>query len=92
MKYVYYGVILIVLMFTNLVLAVATFPVLDITTDTISDIVSGESYESSITGFFSMLNTTFWLIFVASAIGLIVWYVLGSHMEEYEEYMHYGRG
>ena len=91
MRYVYYGVVLIVLMFTNLVLAVATYPVLSLTTDTIGNLVVGETYASTVTGFFAMLNTAFWIVFVISAVGLIIWYLVGSHMEEYEQYQQYGR-
>jgi hypothetical protein len=33
-----------------------------------------------------MLRTIFGLIFVLSMVGLIVWYFLGTHEEEYEQY------
>ncbi len=33
-----------------------------------------------------MLRTVFGMIFVLSMVGLIVWYFLGTHEEEYEQY------
>lgn len=37
-----------------------------------------------------MWRTVFGFTFVASMIGLIVWFFLGSHEEEYEQYSNYG--
>lgn len=48
---------------------------------------------SNKTGVYSQVNPhlinfeiVFWLLFIFSAVGGIVWYILGSHKEEYEEY------
>jgi len=36
--------------------------------------------------FVTMLRNIFGLMFVLSFIGLIVWFILGAHREEHEEY------
>ena len=48
---------------------------------------------SNMTGVYEQVNPhliniqlIFWLMFVFSAVGAIVWYILGSHREEFEEY------
>ena len=28
----------------------------------------------------------FWIVFLLSAAGAIIWYIIGSHKEEFEEY------
>jgi len=32
------------------------------------------------------IELVFWFMFIFSAVGAIIWYILGSHGEEYEEY------
>ena len=32
------------------------------------------------------LELVFWIVFVLSAVGMIIIYIFGSHQEEYEEY------
>jgi len=48
---------------------------------------------SNQTGVYSQVNPhlvnielVLWLIFILSAVGAIIWFILGSHKEEYEEY------
>jgi len=46
--------------------------------------ISGVS--SDVNPFISMLRTVFGLMFVLSMLGLVIWFLLGAHEEEYEEY------
>jgi len=48
---------------------------------------------ATVTGVYAQVNPhlnnfelVFWLVFILSAVGAIIWYILGSHKEEYEEY------
>lgn len=36
--------------------------------------------------FYDMIKTVFGVVFVLAFTGLITWFLLGSHKEEYEEY------
>ena len=91
MQYIKAGVILIVLMFTNLVLAVATQPALSTTFDTIEDVALGTGHYGVVHPFLENLNKVFWLVFILSAVGLVVWYIAQAHAKEYDQYQHYGR-
>ena len=86
MNYIRATIFLGFLSFLNLVLAIAFNFVR-------SNLWEQLRYASNQTGVYSQVNPhlnnlelVFWLIFILSAIGAIVWYVLGSHREEYEEY------
>jgi len=48
---------------------------------------------ANITGVYEQVNPhlinfelVFWIIFLLSAVGAIIWYIIGSHKEEYEQY------
>jgi hypothetical protein len=72
--------------FVNLVL----FIVLSTPIGNIFGLVEDQADEMGISGdvdpIINMWRTVFGFTFVASMIGLIVWFFLGSHEEEYEEY------
>jgi len=72
--------------FINLVL----FIVLSSPMGTIFGMVEEQAEEMGVQGdvnpIINVWRTVFGFIFVASMIGLIVWFFLGSHEEEYEEF------
>ncbi len=59
--------------------------------DQIGDSAEKLDVEDEVDPFLSLYLTVFGLIFILSMIGLIAWYVLGSHREEYDEQV-YRRG
>lgn len=77
---------LVVFAFINLVL----FIVLSQPTTTIFNTVSDQSVkfhvDSQVNPIINMLRTVFGLTFVLSMVGLVVWFFLGSHEKEGEEY------
>ena len=86
MNYIRATIFLGVLSFINLVLAIVFNRVRIALWDAIRT-------GSNITGIYDQVNPhlanfelVFWLIFIISAVGAILWYILGSHQEEYEEY------
>jgi len=91
MRHVKAGLMLIILMFTNLVLAVATQPVMTETFDVLDDVATNSGHYDDVHPFFTNLNKVFWLVFILSAIGLIIWYLASAHTTEYEQYEQYGR-
>jgi len=72
--------------FINLIL----FVVLSTPVGTIFDMVEHQANESGVgsdvTPMINMWRTTFGVVFVLSFIGLLVWFLLGSHEEEGEDY------
>jgi len=91
MRHVKAGLFLVILMFTNLVLAVASQPILSTTFDVLDDVATDTGHYNDVHPFFANLNRVFWLVFILSAIGLIIWYIAQAHVEEYEQYESYGR-
>lgn len=91
MKHVLAGVMLAVFMFIFLVLAIATHPALEQTHETIEELAEGEEWEGKISALHENANRAFWLLFFIAGGGLCLWYLLGSHEEEYEEEERYVR-
>jgi len=72
--------------FINLVLfLVLNSPMNDIFY-TVSNYSTQFGVASSMAPILSMLRVIFGLTFVLSMVGLIVWFFLGAHQEEYEQY------
>lgn len=90
MKYMQATIFLAFLSFINLILAITfNFVFVHLYTTLRS--------ASNMTGVYSEVNPhliniqlVFWLMFIFSAVGAIVWYILGSHREESEEYEYRG--
>ena len=59
--------------------------------DSIGDSADEMNVEDEVDPFLELYLTVFALIFILSMIGLIAWYILGSHREEYDEEV-YRRG
>jgi hypothetical protein len=73
--------------FINLVLFLALSSPFNLIMDTIDDQADNPESDvaDDVTPIITSLRTVFGLIFVLSLIGLIVWFILGSHEEEFEE-------
>ena len=72
--------------FINLIL----FIILSSPITTIFDLVEEQANESGVgsdvSPMITMWRTTFGVVFVLSFVGLIIWFLLGTHEEEGEEY------
>jgi len=72
--------------FINLLL----FIVLSSPVTTIFDMIDQEGQDmgvdSDVTPLINAFRTVFGLMFIFSMVGLIIWFFLGAHEEEYEEY------
>jgi len=77
---------LIVFAFINFILFITFSDPFNTITSIITNEASNLGVGSSVSGFITMLRNVFGLMFVLSFIGLIVWFILGAHKEEYEEY------
>jgi len=72
--------------FINLVLfIVLSTPVGNIFT-MVEDQAEDMGVDADVQPLITSFRTVFGLMFVLSGVGLIVWFFLGSHEEEYEEY------
>jgi len=54
--------------------------------DTVSNEAEHLNVSSSVNPFISNLRMIFGLTFVLSAAGTVLWFILGAHKDEYEEY------
>lgn len=77
---------LIVFAFINFILFITFSDPFNTITNTILTEAGKIGVQSDISPFITMLRNVFGLMFVFSFIGLIVWFILGAHKEEYEEY------
>jgi hypothetical protein len=86
MNYIRATIFLAFLSFINLILAI-TFNLVRSTLWEQLIIASNKTgVQSQVVPHLNNLTLVFWLLFIFSAIGAIVWYVLGSHREEHEQY------
>jgi len=51
-----------------------------------NETLNGTGYDSDVSGVIGNLRTIFGLVFVFSMFGLALWFFLGSHKQEYEDY------
>ena len=86
MNYVRATIFLGFLSFLNLVLAITFNMVRTNLWEQLLYASNQTGVYSQVAPHFANLTFVFWLLFIFSAIGAIVWYVLGSHREEHEEY------
>jgi len=77
---------LIVFAFINFILFITFSDPFNTITEMLLTEAGNLGIESNVTPFITMLRNVFGLMFVFSFIGLIVWFILGAHKEEYEEY------
>ena len=77
---------LIVFAFINFVLFIAFSEPFGFIIDIITSEATQLGIESDVVPFLTMLSNIFGLIFVFSMIGLAIWFFLGGHAEEGEEY------
>ncbi len=88
------SIALVTFMFINLVLFIGfSGPfglLLGHIEDEAGEIIQGNDksaeYRNDVTGYLDNFRLIFGLMFVASAIGLIVWFFMGTHERSYEEY------
>jgi len=72
--------------FINLVLFIVLSNPFGLLMDKISEESVKMGIESDVNPFLDMWRTVFGLMFVLSMFGLAVWFFLGSHRSEYEQY------
>ena len=72
--------------FINLVLFLTLSQPMDLIFSTIHNLSNQTNVSGDVFPFITMFRTIFGLTFVLSMGGLILWFFLGSHREEYEEY------
>lgn len=72
--------------FINLVLFLTLSSPMDTLLSTVHNLSNQTNVSADVAPFISMIRTIFGLTFVLSMGGLIIWFFLGSHREEYEEY------
>ena len=77
---------LIVFAFINFVLFIAFSEPFGFITDLIGTEATQLGISSDVQPFLTMLSNIFGLVFVLSMVGLIIWFFLGGHSEEGEQY------
>jgi len=77
---------LIVFGFINFVLFIALSEPFGFITGLLETQANQLGIGSDVTPFLTMLSTIFGLTFVFSMVGLVIWFFLGGHEEEGEEY------
>ena len=88
MKYVRATILLGIMSFINLMLAIIFNRVRAAMWEALRDAsnMTGGNIYSSVNPHLNNFELVFWIIFILSAVGMIIVYIFGSHQEEYEEY------
>ena len=86
MNYIRATVFLGILSFINLVLAIVFNRARVALWDALRTASNQTGVYSQVNPHLVNIELVFWLIFILSAVGAIIWFILGSHKEEYEEY------
>jgi len=77
---------LAVFAFINLVLFIVLSNPFGLIMDIISAEATNMNIASDVNPFLNNFRTVFGIVFVFSFVGLIVWFILGAHRQEYESY------
>lgn len=72
--------------FINIVLFIALSSLVGQVFDMVDEQANITGVSSDVSPIIGMLRTVFGLMFVLSMIGLAVWFIMGGHEEEFEEY------
>lgn len=72
--------------FINMILFIALSSPVTTIFDMVQDEGENMGVNADVTPLISIFRTIFGLMFVFSMVGLVMWFFLGSHEEEYEEY------
>lgn len=91
MNYVRMTVLLAFVSFINLVLALSMHVVVNTVFTQLKSASTQMGVYGKVASLLGNLEIIFWLLFILSAVGAIVWYMLGAHREEYETYQEYRR-